>query len=135
VGRFIAVWWPTHGTHWLGRGTGQLCGVCFRGGGVDSGAWGAVAARGAPWRVGLIGAADRRPVGRPRGTKRPTSSVYVLGRGTGQLCGVCFRGGGVDGGAWGAAAARGAAWRVGLICADFGCGRRASRPCRDFDIS
>ena len=54
------------------------------------------------------------------GARRPTNSVHGLGRGTGQLCGVCFRGGGVDGGAWGAVAARGAAWLVGLIGADFG---------------
>ena len=59
-------------------------------------------------------------MGRPKGTKRPTSSVCVLRRGTGQLCGVCFRGGGIDGGAWGAVSARGAAWHVGLIGADFG---------------
>jgi len=66
-------------------------------------------------------------VGRPRGTKRPTNIVHVLDRGTGQLCCVCFRGGGVDGGTWGVVATRGAAWRVGLIGADFGqaaaCGR------------
>ena len=43
----------------------------------------------------------RRPVGRPKGTKRPTGSINGLDRGKGQLCGVCFRGGGVDGGAWG----------------------------------
>ena len=43
---------------------------------------------------------------------RPTNSVYVLGRGTGQLCGVCFRGGGVDGGAWGAVAAADVALNV-----------------------
>ena len=63
-------------------------------------------------------------MGRPKGNKRPH---HVLGRGTRHLCGVCFRGGGVDGGAWGAVAARGAAWRVGLIGADFAqelaCGR------------
>ena len=64
--------------------------------------------------------AMQRPVGRPKGAKRPTNSVHGLGRGTGQLCGACFRGGGVDGGAWGAVATRGAAWRVGLIGADFG---------------
>ena len=40
-------------------------------------------------------------MGRPKGAKWPTNSVHGLGRGTGQLCGVCFRGGGVDGGAWG----------------------------------
>ena len=40
-------------------------------------------------------------MGRPRGTKRPTSSIRVLGRGMKQLCGICFRGGGVDGAAWG----------------------------------
>jgi len=40
-------------------------------------------------------------VGRPRGTKRPTNSVHVLGRGIGQLCVICFRGGGVDGVDWG----------------------------------
>jgi len=59
-------------------------------------------------------------MGRPKGTKQPTNSVHVLGRGTGQLHGVCFRGGGVDGGAWGAVAARGAVWRVELIGVDFG---------------
>ena len=59
-------------------------------------------------------------MGRPRGTKRPTSSGCVLGRGTKQLCGVCFHGGGVDGGDIEAVAAQGAAWRVGLIGADFG---------------
>ena len=60
----------------------------------------------------------RRPVGNPKGTKRPTDSINGLGRSKGQLCGVCFRGGGVDGGAWGEVSARGAAWHVGLI-ADF----------------
>ena len=35
-------------------------------------------------------------MGRPKGTKRPTNSAHVLGRGTGQLCGVCFRGGGEE---------------------------------------
>jgi len=37
-----------------------------------------------------------------------------------ELFGVCFRDGGVDGRAWGAVSARGAAWCVGLISADFG---------------
>ena len=43
----------------------------------------------------------RRPVGNPKGTKRPTDSTNGLDRGKEQLCGVCFRGGGVAGGAWG----------------------------------
>ena len=76
---------PTNSAHGLGRGTGQLSGACFRGGGIDGGAWGAVAARGAAWLVGLIVAdsARRRPLGRPKSAKRPTNSVHGLGRDTG----------------------------------------------------
>jgi len=95
----------------LGRDKKQLCCVCFHGGGVDGGAWGAVAARGAAWRIGLIGAdfgqavaCGRIHCGLVAHTRHPLAR-----QGHGQLCGICFRGSGVDGGAWGAATARGAA--------------------------
>ena len=85
VGRLKGAKRPTNSVHGLGRGTEQLSGACFRGGGVDGGAWGQSQHE---ERRGVSGClvqilARRRPVGRSKGAKRPTNSVYGLGRDTG----------------------------------------------------